>query len=151
MVPLDGSDYAEQALPLAQQLATEWQASLWLAQSVPQDVLTGASDVTVTPDDLRVEIQDAYQYLNQVASRQGGEVHMGVFTGRTEVALEGAVGSWAITDIVMASHGRTGLSRVILGSVADALIHQLHCPIIVIPALAAKAVEQGESRIGVPA
>ena len=46
-----------------------------------------------------------------------------------------------ITDIVMASHGRTGLPRFVLGSVADALVQRLHCPIIVIPAMAAGRLE----------
>jgi len=37
----------------------------------------------------------------------------------------------------MSSHSRTGLSRWIQGSVADDLIQQIHCPIVVIPARAA--------------
>ncbi|HCG00845.1 MAG TPA: hypothetical protein DEV93_09925, partial [Chloroflexi bacterium] len=40
--------------------------------------------------------------------------------------------------VVMTSHGRTGLRRAVLGSVADDLIRHLDCPIIVIPALAAE-------------
>ena len=43
--------------------------------------------------------------------------------------------------IVMASHGRTGLPRVIVGSVADALVHRLTCPIVIIPSLAARHIE----------
>ncbi len=41
-----------------------------------------------------------------------------------------------ISDVVMASHGRSGLSRVLLGSVADSLIEALDIPIVVAPALA---------------
>jgi nucleotide-binding universal stress UspA family protein len=61
-------------------------------------------------------------------------------------ALIEAVDDWGITDVVMASHGRTGLARVILGSVADELIQRLHLPIIVIPALAAQAMHDEQVR-----
>jgi len=51
-----------------------------------------------------------------------------------------------VTDIVMASHGRTGLSRVILGSVADELVHRLELPVIVVPSLAARELPAQEAK-----
>jgi hypothetical protein len=46
-----------------------------------------------------------------------------------------------VGHVVMTSHGRTGLPRVLLGSVADDLIQQPPCPIIVIPSHALNALE----------
>lgn len=70
-----------------------------------------------------------------------GVTHRRVLTGSTVDALTAAIGEWSITDIVMTNHGRTGLARVMLRSVADTLIYRLHCPIIVIPPLAMVAAQ----------
>jgi nucleotide-binding universal stress UspA family protein len=140
MVPLDGSGFAEAALPLARSLALEWQAPIWLVQAVPDPLQPPALDpygmITFTQEELEKMRKETEDYLKKVASTLPGEVRTSVMVGPTVDCLVDAVGKLAITDVVMASHGRTGLSRVILGSVADALIQQLYCPIIVIPALA---------------
>lgn len=137
MVPLDGSRLAETALPLATELAREWDASLYLVR------------VTLFPfyDTLSLEAMDlvdeAKRYVQSVARVTPGHVHTDVLSGSTVEVLTQAAEDHGITDVVMASHGRTGLARVILGSVADELLHRMHCPIIVIPALAARATAEG--------
>ena len=146
MVPLDGSAYAEKALPLAQQLAREWKAKLSLVQVVPDTAVVFAPEVTVTPDDIQLQNQEAHRYLDRMASELGGEVQMSVLIGPVSTTLTEAAVHWSVSDIVMASHGRTGLSRVILGSVADTLVHRLHCPIIVIPAMVAETPKHAEER-----
>ena len=45
----------------------------------------------------------------------------------------------SITDVVMASHGRTASPRAVVGSVAAALIQHLRCRIVVIPPLVAES------------
>ena len=72
-------------------------------------------------------------------------VYTHVLNGSPRDELATAASTWDITDIVISSHGRTGLPRVIVGSVADALIHRLELPIIVVPALATESVNQGTS------
>jgi nucleotide-binding universal stress UspA family protein len=141
MVPLDGSELAEKALPLAQQLATDGHGSVHLVRVTyeqPQDKL-------MPPDPSRLG-QEVENYVNDIAQNWLGEVETHVMVGPVVDSLVRAVGEWDITDVVMASHGRSGLSRVILGSVADALIHRLHCPVIVVPALAAST--QGFAPVG---
>lgn len=120
MVPLDGSDLAEKALPLAGDLAREWDAQLWLVR-----VISSAED----------EPEVARQYLGRVAEHQGGDAHDEVLVGPAVESLAGAVNRLGITDVVMTSHGRTGVSRAIVGEVADNLIQRLHCPVMVIPSL----------------
>jgi nucleotide-binding universal stress UspA family protein len=70
------------------------------------------------------------------------DVHSQADVGAVSDVLVGYVDRFSITDVVMASHGRTGLSRVILGSVTDDLLHRLHSPIIVIPVLATGRLEE---------
>lgn len=140
----------QQALPLAQQLASEWGASLWLAQVVrPATAVSALSGpyAVAAPFDPEPPIGEAHQYLEQVASALTGEVHTDVFNGAADRELAIAARDWGITDIVMASHGRTGLSRVVLGSAADSLVHRLHCPIIVVPALVVGAMQRRQAAL----
>jgi nucleotide-binding universal stress UspA family protein len=130
LVPLDGSELAEKALPLAQTLAAEWKAALWLARVVP------GLETTQPDDDDADCAQAARTYLDRVTGDLPGDVQRRVLFGPAADALAAAVEEWSITAIVMTSHGRTGLARVLVGSVAATLIHRLHCPIVVIPPLA---------------
>jgi nucleotide-binding universal stress UspA family protein len=142
LVPLDGSSLAEKALPLAQTLAAEWKAALWLVRVVSDSVTTQTAGMSMMGveatqyDDDTDDARAARTYLDRVTGDLPGDVHRRVLSGPAADALAAAVEEWSITAVVMTSHGRTGLARVLLGSVADPLIHRLHCPIVVIPPLA---------------
>jgi nucleotide-binding universal stress UspA family protein len=140
LVPLDGSPLAEMALPLAQSLALQWNAQLRVTQVLPAYPVvhaTGAFGMGMAAcDDTRPARHQAEEYLREVTAGLEGDVHTHVFVGSPVNDLVMAAEEWLISDIVMASHGRTGLSRAIVGSVTDTLIHRLNLPIIVVPAMA---------------
>jgi nucleotide-binding universal stress UspA family protein len=137
LVPLDGSSYAEKALPMAQELALEWNAPVWLVQVVTDVPVMGSPYAWMPPLTVADEtgIRDAHVYLQGVADRLPGQVHVHAARGPVVDTLVHDIERLSITDVVVASHGRTGLSRVILGSIADEMIHVVHCPIIVVPVL----------------
>lgn len=141
LVPLDGSSFAEAALPMAGELATEWKAPLYLAQVVPDP--STPDSLFRDPDRLRDEIGEVDDYLRRLGERLSRDVHVEVFTGSPADRLADAVTDLGITDVVITSHGRTGLKRAIFGSVADELVQRLHCPIVIIPPLAVDAVSRG--------
>lgn len=144
MVPLDGSSYSERALPLARQLASEWNADILLVQIIVPPPVPTTPYITASADwqGLPAERQSAARYLNRLAG-DAPNIQTLVRVGDVGDSLLEVVETRGITDVVMASHGRTGLSRMILGSVADELIHSLHCPVIVIPSMAgAQTAEQ---------
>lgn len=144
MIPLDGSHNAEKALPLAQELAREWNASIWLVHVVSSYPITGLPRTAIDPEAVTDERarQAARMYLDQVGTRFNARVHKHVLFGSVSEHLIAAVRAWNIGHVVMTSHGRTGLARVVLGSVADVLIQQLDCPIIVIPCHATETTGQ---------
>ncbi|HLJ68275.1 MAG TPA: universal stress protein [Chloroflexota bacterium] len=126
LIPLDGSPQAERVLPLARQIGVEWDAELVLTQVISHEWLS--------PVD-RAKPASELSYLERIATTLPERVEARLLVGPVADALVAAVKEWDITDVLMASHGRTGLSRVILGSVADGLVHRLHCPIVIVPAL----------------
>jgi nucleotide-binding universal stress UspA family protein len=131
LVPLDRSELAEQALPLAQELAGEWQA--------PIDLVNVVSDVPPGPSTVAAE-----DYLDRIKASLAGQVQSHVLIGRPEEDLAAFAYGAQVTDIVMASHGRTGLARVFLGSVASEIIQRVALPVIVVPVLAAAAARRPE-------
>lgn len=136
MVPLDGSNYSERALPLAYELAAEWDANILLIQVVapPPTPAVPYSALPIEWEGLEDEREMASRYLSRIANG-APNVRTQIRVGAVTSQLLKAVNDQDITDVVMASHGRTGLARMIVGSVADELIHQLRCPVIVIPSM----------------
>jgi nucleotide-binding universal stress UspA family protein len=143
MVPLDGSSYSERALPLAQALAAQWNADILLVRVVVPPPAP-AMPYSALPSDwegVAGERAMACRYLSRMAGEAPNVLTL-VRVGNVADYLVETVESRGITDVVMASHGRTGLSRMILGSVTDELIHRLHCPVIVVPAMVGTAMTE---------
>lgn len=133
LVPLDGSPFAEQALPLALELAAEWDAPLDLVAVIP-------------PLQLETQKPTQVEYLARISAPLAVSVRTHVLVGDpTEELIAFARGA-DTTHVVMSTHGRGGLSRVLVGSVAYELIRRLALPVILIPAFAARIHESVETR-----
>ena len=132
LVPLDGSPFSEQALGPAEFIAECTGASLELIRvHVPQ--LAGETQERSWDDVLR---QGARRYLDDAAKRVERLLH----TSSPTTLLEGDVAErlcehaahHANALMVMATHGRTGLSRAWLGSVADGVVRRSPTPVLLV-------------------
>jgi nucleotide-binding universal stress UspA family protein len=137
LVPLDGSVMSESALPLACSLAEEWDAALYLTQVVPFDalprMLTLKDQLAGAMLPQSIPMRKAREYLEEIAQHCRGTVHRAAIYGAPVETLAQLAREWWITDIVLASHGRTGFDRVATGSISEDLIKQVHVPVIVVP------------------
>ncbi len=141
LVPLDGSGLAEQALPIAQQLATNADAELVLVQAVSPRVEAYPSLLTQPAPPYGELLSKLHEYasaqLNIMAERlraAGTRVTTIVENGHAaEVIVEDATRRHA-SVIVMATHGRGGLRRWALGSVADKVLHAAAIPLVLVRA-----------------
>lgn len=145
LVPLDGSPYAERALPYAAALASATGAGVTLAHiRVPSAPIQAPHPSRFIADHMRdrpeVDISDFATYLNwigewltpcvpEVAIRQ-------VDAASAKAGLIDLEEHQEIDVVVVASHARQGAERLILGSVADDLVRQGFAPALVIPPLA---------------
>lgn len=144
LIPLDGSKVAEQALPYARSLAKGLGLPVELLQAADPEALALLTDPvhsryadTVWAD----KINTGRAYLEVVAgSFKGTRVQCLVEKGRAEdvVIDEAAADKNAL--IVMATHGRSGIQRWLLGSVADKVLHGSPNHILLI-----RATEQGQT------
>lgn len=132
LVPLDGSPVAEAALPMAAKVATELGSMLLLVRAIPRP---GAVFESLQPAELARSEAVAREYLTTVAKRfavGGQEVQTAVRTGSPEVVIEMVGREHGVGIIVMSTHGFTGLRRIALGSVADAVVRQGSLPVMLV-------------------
>jgi nucleotide-binding universal stress UspA family protein len=135
LVPLDGSSEAEQALPLATSIAQGSGAKLRLAlvHQIPLAPLAPDAAKYFVSTDLRARRWErGYLRAVQTTLRQAGTRLTSVvtMTGAAGPALAQYVGEMGIDLVVMATHGRGGVQRAWLGSVADHLVRHLQVPVL---------------------
>jgi nucleotide-binding universal stress UspA family protein len=123
LVPLDGSNLAEEAVPVASALSRKLNASVRLITACPPPTVDYGTEAAVTPQLIEASRESAERYLDQ-AKRAFEErlVSTSVVLGFPTNVLLGELTSQPVDLVVMTSHGRHGFVRWALGSVTDRLI-----------------------------
>src|SRR5262245_61440702 len=138
LVPLDGSEFGERAIPLAIDLAQRNNARLELAM-VHQPLQSFATAMEMPEvgaeyeaEARRRELEYLDQTAHRVATRDKIPVGSKLLQGAVAEALESHAHLAGIDLVVMSTHGRGAMGRFWLGSVADRLIRRLHVPVLVV-------------------
>ena len=134
LIPLDGSALAESALAKAEEMAGGWPSTLLLLRAAEAHTLPG-----VDPIEAQVlVVREAEEYLAAVAARLKGQgfksVETSVWYGSAASAIVEAAHVRKADLIVMSTHGRSGLGRLILGSVAESVLRGTTTPILLLRA-----------------
>lgn len=142
LVPLDGSEVAEQVLPCVARLSRP-NAEVTLLRAVASASQLAASagaapvpammDLVQIADDGRREAQ---AYLEGVAAqlrKQGLRSRLVVALGGAADAIARAAEETAVDVIAMTTHGRGGIERAVFGSVADAVVRSSTRPVFLVP------------------
>jgi nucleotide-binding universal stress UspA family protein len=138
LVPLDGSTRAEQALPVAARLARASGGSIVLLRvaKLPVDYGGGFTQTPLlTEQIIETELDQVDNYLKTVATSDaltGITVKTEAMLGQPLQDILSVADERRVDLIVICSHGRTGLRRWALGSVAQALAHQSAVPLLVL-------------------
>ena len=139
LVPTDFSAGADAALDHAVSMAGRFQASLHLLHVVndPGAGLYGLGEAELRMDRLKEEAEKrARERLRELAQESSAvEVHPRV-ARQSSLGIGEAVHEYAeaheVDLVVMGTHGRRGLERLVLGSVANTLIRQSNCPVMTV-------------------
>jgi len=148
LVPLDGSRIAEAVLPVFLAMARPLQIAVVLVRVVVPTFESSAVDESPeafeaaqqTKEQKRLE---ATEYLRLVAAMpifEGLLVSTSVRAGQAPDQIIDAAREHEADLIAMTTHGRTGLRRLLFGSVAEAVLRTSHVPVFVVRAAPVEAV-----------
>ncbi len=142
LVPLDGSELAEKVLPHAEAIARCMGAEIILFRNpvYAYEAAAGvASPYRRAPlplaDEREEALKEATDYLNKVnfnLSMRGFHVSTVVKEGACAEAIILFAREAGVDLIAMSTHGRSGLGRVVFGSVAEAVLHGAGKPVLLI-------------------
>jgi len=137
LVPLDGSSLAERALPsaftIARALSSNGRCAVHLLRVVPPLFLS--VDPLLYAETLNLSEEEAQAYLTTVAT-EWSTTYSPLVTAVSGGAVAESIISYTQQEkmdlIVMSSHGRSGLSRWMYGSVAEKVLRQACCATLII-------------------
>jgi nucleotide-binding universal stress UspA family protein len=138
IVTLDGSELAEEALPFASNLVSLLAAQVVLLSVVPTpgQLIVAERAVGLHDDaDLARLKAEASVYLEATIGRvshRAASAETLVRVGEPSTEIAAVARERAAAAVIMATHGRTGMVRSILGSVAGAVLHRAPSPVVLI-------------------
>ena len=144
MVPLDGSELAECVMPYVEDFIDQDQVEFIVFVRVVRPVSTpvGFDDgMAYIPKDWGIleseKKTSAEDYLTKVVSRlkqNGVKFQTEVLVGRIGNSLLDYINANDFNLVVISTHGRSGLSRWVRGSVADKILSASHIPVLMVRA-----------------
>jgi nucleotide-binding universal stress UspA family protein len=136
LVTLDGSEFAERVLPYVR-ASTQLDSEVLLLSVPPIPEAHELGAVVDEIQELRAQAEDqACEYLESVARvlREEGIRTRTLIKGSRPAATILSVAEEEDVDVVMlATHGRGGLERLFMGSVADRIVRNSPCPVFLVP------------------
>lgn len=147
LVPLDGSALSEEALYHAEAILkpkgkftllsviespTDYDYSL---VDIPSSAILGRQFSDAEYENIYTRVRNYLEQKAQKLIKKGYVVDYVVERGNPANIIHEVAGARKVDVIVMTTHGRSGLSRWIFGSVTQKVINQMECPVLVIPGL----------------
>lgn len=133
IIPLDGSDIGEAALHDAESIAAKTEASIVLLHVIPEPHRIEAR--ILGPEFagfMRALQEDSERYLHKIETRltkKGINTTVKIVTGDPAVKIVDQAKQEKADLIAMSTHGRSGIARWVLGSVADKILHESKIPL----------------------
>jgi nucleotide-binding universal stress UspA family protein len=133
LVPLDGSQLSENVLPFLTEIAGPLDMTIVLVRVLePMQTALADAGAGAVVDDLAARQRDAAAYLAPLAiglRARGIDTTMSVRVGRAEEEILAAARAEGADLIAMSTHGRSGLGRLLFGSVAEQVLRHADVPV----------------------
>jgi nucleotide-binding universal stress UspA family protein len=144
LVCLDGSDLAEQIMPYVKEQAKSFKSSVVLLHVTPEPVIVtpGVPGEPGYPlqtksmiKEMQQEMTHSKEYLDRLAAgfnKSGIRAKCVILEGPAGESIVNYAKVNRINLIAIATHGRSGIGRMIVGSVADFVLRESGLPILII-------------------
>jgi len=142
MVPTDGSGFDREAIRVALRVAERSNAKVRLVRVLESDSFFGTTpEARWTPQSAEIgrserttALSELYALAAECRSEFKPDITVDLHGGPVADVLQGYARRHDVDLIVMSTHGRTGVSRLSLGSVTDSLIRHTSIPVLVVKA-----------------
>lgn len=137
--PTDFSDAAAQSLQLARSLARDYGAKLVILGVV--EPMPPVSEIYVPVGEMAGQVEELRRQVAKIASTIGDvPVEQHALQGSPGHSIVAVAEECQADLIVMGTHGRSGLSRLVMGSIAEYVMRHAHCPVLTVKPGAAERV-----------
>lgn len=151
LVPLDGSAVAEGVLPLLESIAGPLDLEVTLLrvlQPLPPEIIEGTKHLVL--EDVPARFEEARGYLLTIAralEATGVRVAVDVRRGEPVAEILDAVKAAKADLVAMTTHGRSGIGRLLFGSVAEAVLRHSDVPVFMMKLTEKAAAKQAAARL----
>jgi nucleotide-binding universal stress UspA family protein len=134
LIAIDNSEHSKKAVRSGIQLAKKLDAQIALVCGVEYIVNT-ADNIIMPVEMLQLQKAEAQKALEETAKLYDGHHRVELFApeGSAKDEILAAADKWNADIIVIGTHGRTGLSHLLLGSVAEYVVRHAKVPVLVVP------------------
>jgi nucleotide-binding universal stress UspA family protein len=143
LVPVDGSDCSMHALDFAVELASSLAAEIVVCHvlDLSRAAAMSGGAAQLVAESMEVLRTEGKDILDRAVARAGAKVHVStrVPEGAPVEQIERLAAELPANFIVLGSHGRTGLDRLLMGSVAQGVVRAASVPAMVVPCKLASA------------
>jgi nucleotide-binding universal stress UspA family protein len=139
LVPVDFSDYSREALRHAYEWAKLYGAQIDLLHVVVEDLHPafyqgGVTSIYDVEPDLDDKVKAKLDDFAEAVLGSTGNVETHVRTGSAPSAITDFVEEEEVDLVSLSTHGRTGMERFFLGSVAEKVVRHVSCPVLTVKA-----------------
>jgi nucleotide-binding universal stress UspA family protein len=139
LIPVDFSDASLRALEYAKEFAAPFRAELILLYVVepiyyatPADLYATSPNLSLLIDEQRRSGKAQLARLEAKLRKAKRKVRAVLKTGSPAQVIVDTAKRLKADMVIMATHGRTGLAHVVLGSVAERVVRAAHCPVLTV-------------------
>ena len=136
LCPIDRSSVSRRAFDYAVSLARWCGARLTVLEVIdltPPAAAAAIPEMLLIPDEIRQGVRDELTALVAPAVAAGVAADIRIEDGRVADRILHAAADAAADLIVVGTHGRSGVQRLVLGSVAEKVVRQAACPVLTVP------------------
>ena len=137
LLPVDFSEHSQRAMSYGKELAASYGADLDLLHVIERPSLPGAYGLEMEPAQVEVsdvsdKVRKALMDLSREAPGPDVPTELHVHEGHASNAIISVAKTRGSDLIVLASHGRTGLKRFVMGSTAESVLREAPCPAFIV-------------------
>jgi len=135
MVPIDFTENSRSALRFASELAKRFDATISAVHVIPDEEVAGVYIQKRTPQrikEIQKEVEEEFKKFIPEDIESSVQVQRLVRVGEPYVEILRQAKESAVDLIVMSTHGRSGISHTLLGSVAEKVVRKASCPVLTV-------------------